>query len=200
MNAIAARLCGLALLGTTALGSPPALSAAADPSQVQREPELRTLLQRIIASADCFTDHYDAEVWHKAMEPRLQRFVASHDERIEILDHVYCEARRDSQPQLPPDLVLALIEVESRFDRWAVSRAGAVGLMQVMPFWPGQLGVRNELVRTAANIRMGCEILRYYLRAEHHDWTRALARYNGSIGRRDYPELIMERWRKAWRF
>ena len=102
--------------------------------------------------------------------------------------------------QLPPDLVLALIEVESRFDPWAVSPAGAVGLMQVMPFWPRQLGVQNQLVRVAPNIRMGCEILRYYLRAEHSNWTRALARYNGSVGRNTYPALVMQRWQRAWRF
>jgi soluble lytic murein transglycosylase-like protein len=176
------------------------LGAGSAVAEEQREPELKALLQKIVNSQDCFADRYDAEVWHKAMEPRLQRFIASHDERIEILDHVYCEARRDPQMQIPPDLVLALIEVESRFDRWAVSRAGAVGLMQVMPFWPTELGVQNELVRTAPNIRIGCEILRYYLKAENHDWTRALARYNGSAGRREYPELIMERWRRAWRF
>jgi soluble lytic murein transglycosylase-like protein len=102
--------------------------------------------------------------------------------------------------QLPPDLVLALIEVESRFNTWAVSPAGAVGLMQVMPFWPRQLGVQNQLVRVAPNIRMGCEILRYYLRVEHHDWTRALARYNGSVGRNTYPALVMQRWQHGWRF
>jgi soluble lytic murein transglycosylase-like protein len=177
-----------------------ALCAGSASAEEQREPELKALLQKIVSSQDCFADRYDAEVWHKAMEPRLQRFIASHDERLEILDHVYCEARRDPQLQIPPDLVLALIEVESRFDRWAVSRAGAVGLMQVMPFWPTQLGVQNELVRTAPNIRIGCEILRYYLKAENHNWTRALARYNGSAGRREYPELIMERWRRSWRF
>jgi soluble lytic murein transglycosylase-like protein len=116
------------------------------------------------------------------------------------LDHVYCEAKRDPSLQLPPDLVLALIEVESRFDRWAVSPAGAVGLMQVMPFWPHELGVQNQLVRVAPNIRMGCEILRYYLRAEHMNWTRALARYNGSVGHNTYPALVMQRWQRAWRF
>jgi soluble lytic murein transglycosylase-like protein len=200
MNARMTRRCCLALLGTAAFAHSNTLPAATDASQAQQEPELKSLLQRIVASADCYTDRYDAEVWHKAMEPRLRRFIASHDERMEILDHVYCEAKRDVQLQLPPDLILALIEVESRFDRWAVSRTGAVGLMQVMPYWPGELGVRNELVHTAPNIRIGCEILRYYLRAEHHDWTRALARYNGSTGRRDYPELIMSRWQRAWRF
>ena len=123
------------------------------------------------------------------MEPRLRHFVKDKDERLEILKQVYCETHRAGEARLPPGLVMAVIEVESRFDRWAVSTAGAVGLMQVMPFWPEQLGMRRyELVRVAPNIRMGCAILRFYLHYEHNDVRRALARYNGSIGRRDYPD------------
>ena len=88
----------------------------------------------------------------------------------EILHHVHCEARR---LQLPPGLVMAVIDVESRFDRWAVSSAGAVGLMQVMPFWPRQLGMTNhELVRIPQNMRMGCTILKFYLDREKGDYTR----------------------------
>jgi len=166
----------------------------------QRDPELKELLQQVIESSDCFTAKYDAEVWYKVMEPRLVKFLPTHEQRVEILDQVYCEAKRDPTLQIPPDLVLALMEVESRFDRWAVSSAGAVGLMQVMPFWPRQLGVQNQLVKVAPNIRMGCEILRYYLRVEHHDWIRALARYNGSVGRNTYPALVMDRWQRVWRF
>src|ERR1700688_297661 len=166
----------------------------------QRDPELKELLQKIIGSADCFTDKYESEVWYKSMEPRLAQFVPTHEERVEILNHVYCEAKRDPSLQIPPDLVMALMEVESRFDRWAVSPAGAVGLMQVMPFWPRELGVQNQLVKVAPNIRIGCEILRYYLRAEHRNWSRALARYNGSVGRNTYPALVMQRWQRVWRF
>jgi soluble lytic murein transglycosylase-like protein len=187
----ATALCAWVLLGTGAG------TARADE---QRDPELKTLLQRIIGASDCYADKYESEVWHKSMEPRLARLVPTHEARIDILDHVYCEAKRDPTLQLPPDLVLAMIEVESRFDPWAVSPAGAVGLMQVMPFWPRQLGVQNQLVRVAPNIRMGCEILRFYLRAENHDWIRALARYNGSVGRNTYPALVMKRWQHAWRF
>ncbi len=188
--------CALALT-VIALGTAPAPDARADQ---QRDPELKSLLQSIIGKTDCFADKYESEVWYKAMEPRMVRFVPTHEARIDILDHVYCEAKRDPSLQLPPDLILALMEVESRFDPWAVSPAGAVGLMQVMPFWPNQLGVQNQLVRVAPNIRMGCEILRYYLRVEHRDWTRALARYNGSVGRNTYPALVMQRWQHSWRF
>ncbi|MGO9931492.1 MAG: lytic transglycosylase domain-containing protein [Steroidobacteraceae bacterium] len=189
--------CSLAAFAALILSLAWALSARADE---QREPELKALLQRIIGSADCFADRYESEVWYKSMEPRLAQFVPTHEARVEILDHVYCEAKRDPTLEIPPDLVLALMEVESRFDRWAVSPAGAVGLMQVMPFWPRELGVQNQLVKVAPNIRMGCEILRYYLRAEHRNWTRALARYNGSARRNTYPALVMQRWQRAWRF
>ena len=166
----------------------------------QRDPELKALLQKIIGSSDCFADKFESEVWYKTMEPRLVRLVPTHAARVEILNHVYCEAKRDPSLRLPPDLVLALIEVESRFDPWAVSPAGAVGLMQVMPFWPRELGVQNQLVRVESNIRMGCEILRFYLRAENRNWTRALARYNGSVGRTTYPALVMQRWQRVWRY
>ena len=199
VEAVRWRLRGLGRVGVAVLAACCALATPGRADQ-QRDPELKSLLQKIVAKTNCFVDGYESEVWHKAMEPRLMRFVSEHEARIEILDHVYCEAKRDSTMPLPPDLVLALIDVESRFDSWAVSPAGAVGLMQVMPFWPHELGVQNQLVRVDANIRMGCEILRYYLRAEHHDWTRALARYNGSVGRNSYAALVMQRWQRVWRF
>jgi len=190
---------GCALAASAALAGVFALPQPACADQ-QRDPELKALLQKIIGSADCFTDKYESEVWYKSMEPRLAKFVPTHEARVEILDHVYCEAKRDPTLEIPPDLVLALMEVESRFDRWAVSPAGAGGLMQVMPFWPRELGVQNQLVKVAPNIRIGCEILRYYLRAERRNWTRALARYNGSLGRNTYPALVMQRWERVWRF
>jgi soluble lytic murein transglycosylase-like protein len=187
-----ARLAGLAALICS-------LAQAARADQ-QRDPELKELLRDVAAQPDCFVDRFESEVWHKTMEPRLSRLVSAREARMTILDTVYCEAKRDPALQLPPDLVLALIDVESRFDNWAVSAAGAVGLMQVMPFWPRQLGVENQLVRIGPNIRIGCEILRFYLRAEHHDWVRALARYNGSVGRNSYPAMVMQRWQRIWRF
>ena len=112
---------------------------------------------------------------------------------------MYCETHRPGATPLPPGLVLAVLDVESRFDRWAVSSSGAVGLMQVMPFWPEQLGMRRrELVTMEANIRMGCAILRHYLEAEHRDVRRALGRYNGSVRSRDYPDRVVTRWTRYW--
>jgi soluble lytic murein transglycosylase-like protein len=161
----------------------------------QQDPELKAVVQQAIGAAECFTDHYDSAVWYMLMEPRLRKIVKEKDERLEILKQVYCETHRAGQARLPPGLVMGVIEVESRFERYAVSSAAAVGLMQVMPFWPEKLGMRRyELVRVAPNIRMGCAILRFYLQYEHNDVRKALARYNGSIGRRDYPDKVLYAW------
>jgi soluble lytic murein transglycosylase-like protein len=164
-------------------------------ADAQRDPELKAVVQHAIETADCFTDRYESAVWYKMMEPRLRKRVPDHAERLEILRTVYCEAQRPGEARLPPGLVMAVIDVESRFNRYAVSSAGAVGLMQVMPFWPEQLGMRRyELTRVGSNIRMGCAILRHYLGVERNNLNRALARYNGSLGRRDYSDLVIYRW------
>ena len=161
----------------------------------QRDPELRTIVQQAIAEAECFPDEFEAEVWYKMMEPRLRRAVKDRDERVLILKHVFCEAHRAGEPRLPPGLVMAIIDVESRFNRWAVSSAGAVGLMQVMPFWPEELGMRRfQLVRVPENIRMGTAIFRYYLKRERNNVAKALARYNGSVGRTWYSDMVIQRW------
>jgi soluble lytic murein transglycosylase-like protein len=161
----------------------------------QAEPELRKVVAHAISQAECFIDRHESAVWYKMMEPRLRRVVRDENERLEILKTVFCEAHRPGEVRLPPGLVMAVIEVESRFDRWAVSRAGAVGLMQVMPFWPEELGMRrHELTRVGPNIRMGCAILRHYLKREKNSVTRALARYNGSLGRREYSDKVLNRW------
>jgi soluble lytic murein transglycosylase-like protein len=185
----AARGLAVALAAAALLGS---AGARADQ---QLDPALREVVARAIAQAQCFTDQYDSAVWYTLMEPRLRPLVKDHSERLEILKQVYCETHRPGEARLPPGLVMALIAVESRFDRWAVSASGAVGLMQVMPFWPERLGMRRyELVHVAPNLRMGCAILRYYLGYEHNDVRKALARYNGSPGKRDYPDRVLTAW------
>jgi soluble lytic murein transglycosylase-like protein len=166
----------------------------------QRDPELQAVVARAIAQAECFTDQYDSAVWYRLMEPRLRALVADPAERMEVLKRVYCETHRPGErPRLAPGLVMAVIAVESRFDRWAVSSTGAVGLMQVMPFWPERLGMRRyELTHVAPNIHMGCAILRYYLADERHDIRKALERYNGSFGHRDYADKVIVRWTTYW--
>lgn len=164
----------------------------------QQDPELGKLLSQALAADTCFEDKWEQQVWLVAMEPQLKRIVKDDAERSLILYHVHCEAKR---LQLPPGLVMAVIDVESRFNRWAVSYAGAVGLMQIMPFWPRELGMTNdELVRVQKNIRMGCTILKFYLDREKGDYARALARYNGSVGRRSYSDLVLGRLAQRWQY
>lgn len=101
---------------------------------------------------------------------------------------------------LPPNLVLALIQVESAFKADAMSSAGAVGLMQIMPFWVEELGLPiDDLTEPNRNLRYGCTILAHYLAVERGDFTRALARYNGSLGQTWYPERVLKTWRDYWR-
>jgi soluble lytic murein transglycosylase-like protein len=165
----------------------------------QTDPELRGVVQQAIQASGCFSDQYDSAVWYTLMEPKLRRYMPNRDDRLSLLRTVYCESHRSGASPLPPGLVLAVLDVESRFDRWAVSSTGAVGLMQVMPFWPEQLGMRRrELVTMEANIRMGCAILRHYLDTEHHDVRRALGRYNGSLRGREYPDRVVTRWTRYW--
>jgi len=174
-----------------------ALPAAARADR-QMDPELRGVLADALQPADCFADRYERAVWFAFMEPRLSRYVKDGKEREQILHHVHCEARR---VDVPPELVLAVMDVESRFDRYAVSSAGAVGLMQVMPFWPSELGMSNEqLIRIPDNVRMGTTILGYYLRKERGNYQRALQRYNGSLGRPTYSDLVIDRLLSRWRY
>jgi soluble lytic murein transglycosylase-like protein len=164
----------------------------------QMDPELRGVLAEVLQPSECFADRYERAVWYAYMEPRLERYVASPREREQILHHVHCEARR---VDVPPELVLAVMDVESRFNRYAVSPAGAVGLMQVMPFWPRELGMTNDqLVSIPDNVRMGTTILGYYLRKERGNYTRALQRYNGSLGRPTYSDLVIDRLLSRWRY
>jgi soluble lytic murein transglycosylase-like protein len=199
-HALLRPLCLAALAAYATLAAAAPVPAAAPAPAAQQDPELRVVVQRAIAQSQCFADAYDSAVWYTLMEPKLRRYVMDDRERVEILQTVYCETHRRDQPALPPGLVMAVLDVESRFDPWAVSNAGAVGLMQVMPFWPEQLGMRRyELTHITANVRMGCAILRYYLEQERRDVRRALERYNGSIGHRDYPDRVIVRWTTYWK-
>src|ERR1039457_2464888 len=142
------------------------ISAAATPKpapaqrSAQQDPELRAVVQQTIDQAQCFADQYDSAVWYTLMEPKLRRYVKNDPERLEILQTAHCETHRSEISVLPAGLVMAVLDIESGFDRWAVSSTGAVGLMQVMPFWPEQLGMRRyELTRVAANVSMVCPIL-----------------------------------------
>jgi soluble lytic murein transglycosylase-like protein len=159
-------------------------------------PELVKRLQAVAIEADSFPDHFDAQVWLTDMSARLERQVQDPGERLEILMRVHHEATlRD----LPPELVLAVIDIESNFDRFAISHAGARGLMQIMPFWLEEMNeAEQNLMHIDTNVRFGCTILRYYMDIENDDMRRALGRYNGSLGKRKYPNLVLDRLRSKW--
>lgn len=160
------------------------------------DPELRERLREAANAADSFEDRFDAEVWLTDMSARLAPQLEDPEERLRILTRVHYEA---SRVELPPELVLAVIEVESNFDRYAVSVAGALGLMQVMPFWRDEIGrPADNLIRIDTNLRYGCTILKFYLEKEGGDLRRALGRYNGSLGQRKYPNKVIDKLTRKW--
>ena len=157
---------------------------------------LRRRLAVAMADDGVASDHFDAEVWLTDMSTRLSRKIPDESSRLQLLKSIYYEAHR---AKLPPELVLALIEVESNFDRFAISDAGAQGLMQVMPFWLNEIGHPNDnLFNPRTNLRMGCTILRYYMDKEKNNITRALARYNGSRNSYKYPQRVYDALRTRW--
>jgi soluble lytic murein transglycosylase-like protein len=173
------------------------LSGNAWPATLERpDADMRQALISAINSSDSFVDRFDAEVWLTDMSTRLGSRVEDPEERLTILRKVHYEARRAN---LDPQLVLALISVESNFDRFAISSAGAQGLMQIMPFWLDEIGKpEDNLFDIETNLRFGCTILGLYLEREKGDMHRALARYNGSVGEHWYPRRVYTSLRKRW--
>lgn len=190
-----ARVAGRLAAGALALLLVASAAAAAAPEE-RDDPALRAALASAI-TGDAAADARPADdPWVTDMTTRLARRVSDPAERSAIVRHVRAEAGRAG---LPPELVLAVIDVESGFQRYAVSRANAQGLMQVMRFWLAEFDLPGTaLFDVQLNIRMGCTILRHYYDLERGNWTRALGRYNGSLGRRDYPARVFERLRTSW--
>ncbi|MBT8102021.1 MAG: lytic transglycosylase domain-containing protein [Gammaproteobacteria bacterium] len=172
------------------------LSSAGVAAEQRPDPELREVLRVAASESASFADRFHAEVWLTDMSRRLARQVKNPEERIELLTLVHLEAAR---VELPPELILAVIEVESNFDRYAVSVAGALGLMQIMPFWLNEIGRPDDnLLHVDTNLRYGCTILRFYLDKENGDLRRALGRYNGSLGKRKYPNKVIDKLSRKW--
>lgn len=184
------------LLLLFALISPLAAMAAGDDPSA--DAELVALLQKAAAESDSFSDRFQATVWLTDMSQRLRRRVTDDRLRVKLLKNVHYEATRAG---LDPALVLSVIEVESNFNPYAISKAGARGLMQIMPFWLKILGKDkkgNSLFDVRTNLRYGCTILKHYLDKEKGDITRALARYNGSRGKYNYPKKVYHAWDTRW--
>ena len=189
---VAALIAGFFLTGAAqASRSTPVVEAT--PEAI--DPELRALVKQAALETDSFHDRFDGEVWLPDMSQRLEKRVSDHGFRIELLKNVHYEARR---AELPPELVLAVIEVESNFSQYAISVAGARGLMQVMPFWLKEIGKPGDsLFRIQTNLRFGCTILKYYLQKEKGNLHAALKRYNGTRASRysfKVDKALKTRW------
>lgn len=161
---------------------------------------VRAVLQRSLSDQAApklaFATQYEADSWLSKMSRRLAKRIPDADERIDLLKTVHYEATRAG---LDPELVLGLIEVESGFKKYAVSSVGARGYMQVMPFWVKEIGTSEQnLFHLRINLRYGCTILRHYLDIEKGDLFRALGRYNGSLGKPEYPNLVRAAWHNHW--
>ena len=146
-----------------------------------------------------FEDEMDGAVWLADMSGRLGKYIRDDTSRRDFLVTVHYEATRAG---LDPQMVLALIQVESGFRKFAVSKAGARGYMQVMPFWVKLLGGEDNhnLFNLRTNLRYGCVILRHYIDVEQGNLFRALGRYNGSLGKAKYPNKVRRAWNNNWQY
>ena len=145
-----------------------------------------------------FSNPLDAVEWLTEMSPRLEKRIPNREYRLDLLRSIHYEATRAG---LDPQLVLGLLQVESGFRKYAVSTAGARGYMQVMPFWVKLIGRSDDsLFVLRTNLRYGCTILRHYLDIEKGDLFRALGRYNGSLGKPEYPNMVRAAWQKQWSY
>ena len=190
---------GLLLAGGLLLHSPTVLAGTQmyEPLAADVRSALRSTIAERKPPRHAFNNPLQAADWLSAMSQRLERRLPDIATRLDFLRSLHYEASRAG---LDPQLVLSLIEVESGFQRYAVSGAGARGLMQVMPFWADLIGDGNVrlLFDIRTNLRFGCVILRHYLDLERGDLFRALGRYNGSLGKPDYPDLVLATLRNKW--
>jgi soluble lytic murein transglycosylase-like protein len=134
--------------------------------------------------------------WFDGMSKQLQSRMPDDLVRTEFLQTVWYESRRAG---LDPAMVMGLIQVESGFRKYAISKVGARGYMQVMPFWTRVIGdgQPSRLFHMQTNLRYGCAILRMYIDMERGDLYLALGRYNGSRGKPEYPNAVRAAW-KRW--
>ena len=180
-------------------------TSAAFPGAQIYEPlsaSVRAALHKSVSDArppsSSFDNPMEAVEWLAEMSPRLEKRIPNRDYRMDLLRSVHYEAKRAG---LDPQLVLGLMQVESGFRKYAVSSAGARGYMQVMPFWVKLIGRSDDsLFNLRTNLRYGCTILRHYLDIEKGDLYRALGRYNGSLGKPEYPNMVRAAWQKQWSY
>jgi soluble lytic murein transglycosylase-like protein len=189
------------LLSFTAAGLCFVVSAQAGAQKEEKlSASVRSMMQHAVSDQAApklaFSSQQEAQLWLDEMSQRLAKRIPDANYRFDLLSTVHYEATRAG---LDPHLVLGLIEVESGFRKYAVSKAGARGYMQVMPFWTKTIGAGDQnLFHLRTNLRYGCTILRHYLDVEKGDLYRALGRYNGSLGKPEYPNMVKAAWHKHW--
>jgi soluble lytic murein transglycosylase-like protein len=189
---------GLALIGIAFPGLALAGAQIYEPLALEVRAGLQASIADKPAPRHAFTDSESAVDWLAEMSHRLEARMPNFQSRVEFLRTVHFEANR---ARLDPQLVLAVIQIESNFRKYAVSRSGARGYMQVMPFWVGLVGRQGDnLFSLRYNLRYGCVILKYYLDREKGNLFRALSRYNGSLGKPEYPNMVIGAWRSVWRY
>ncbi|MEO5765189.1 MAG: lytic transglycosylase domain-containing protein [Casimicrobiaceae bacterium] len=175
-----------------ALALAPAVAHAGTQAEERLAPSVVAGLQRSIADNPAPADYAnqpDVIAWVREMSRRLANRIDDPLYRREFLATVHYEAARAG---LDPQLILGVIHHESGFKKYAISVASARGYMQVMPFWARLIGgTDHNLFNLRTNLRYGCVILRHYLATENGDYFRALGRYNGSLGRADYPNAVL---------
>jgi soluble lytic murein transglycosylase-like protein len=167
------------------------------PAPIVIDEGLRHALKKSIDNASSFDDRFEAEVWLIATSEKLKPYIKDPQERFTTLQKIHYAASRAG---LEPELVLAVIQIESSFNPYAVSRVGAQGMMQVMPFWKKEIGrTEDNLINLDTNLQYGCTILKHYLDREKGHFANALARYNGSYGSYKYSRKVMGAWLDYWR-
>jgi soluble lytic murein transglycosylase-like protein len=184
------------LAALLALALPGAAHAGAQQYEVLSASVRASLAHAVADAATVDLADMDTRAWVRAMTPRVAGRFPDEESARRFLALVRYEAMRAG---LDPQLVLAVIDVESHFRNYAVSRAGARGVMQVMPFWVALIGVPGQdLFVERVNLRYGCTILRHYIDREHGNLVNALGRYNGTLGQPGYPRRVMNAWKARW--
>ena len=184
------------LLAAALLAASPGCLAGAQQYEVLSASVRATLASAVNDRSTVDTKDLDTRAWVRAMTARVVKRFPDEEAARQFLYLVRYEAMRAG---LDPHLVLAVIDVESHFRKYAVSKAGARGLMQVMPFWVRELGdPGHNLFHERTNLRYGCTILRHYLDRERGNMANALGRYNGSLGQADYPNRVIRALRERW--
>ncbi len=185
-----------------ALALAPLAARAGAQIEEQLAPSVATVLSAAISDRPVPANYGyrpDVRPWMDEMSRRLAPKVTDGRTREEFLSTLHYEAMRAG---LDPQLVLGVIQYESAFHKYAISSAGARGYMQVMPFWTALIGGgdNSNLFHLRTNLRYGCVILRHYLDVEGGDLYRALGRYNGSLGRPEYPTGVMATVQRYWQY